>query len=294
MARKRNWDDDDRDVRRSRRWQDDDDDDPRPSSELRRRQPESYTGLIVGLAIGLGVLVLLVVGVLVILDATSEPQPPFVVLNPNVKLQQPRIEFPVQVPKEVPQPPPPMGVPGKPMVDLIPLVDPAKDALEDRRWLVKNNVLRCDDGGFVPRLEIPYQPPEEYDFIVTFSQRDLRNGISLIMPKPQGGGSFFWYLGSGDGSEYGFASNPNIAGQAPGLIQTNTAYTTTVQVRRGSVRALLHGKELINHPTNFADLTCDDWRRIRDTSLLALACDDPTVFHYVRVVEITGKGKRTR
>jgi hypothetical protein len=46
--------------------------------------------------------------------------------------------------------------------------------------------------------------------------------------------------------------------------------------------------------TDYKDLTCDDWRKIPDTTNLAVACDDPTVFHYVRVIEITGRGKRTR
>src|SRR4051812_10374092 len=81
MARDRFYDDEAPDIRRSRRRQDDDDDyDPRPSADLRRGRPESYTGLIIGLAVGVGVLVLLIIGVLVIVEATSEPQPPFVVM----------------------------------------------------------------------------------------------------------------------------------------------------------------------------------------------------------------------
>src|SRR5262245_31574123 len=307
MARRRDWGDDDRDIRRPRYRHDDDDDfDPRPDSELRRRRSDSGNGLMIGLLIGVPVLlIVLVIGIIVIVSANAEPEPPMIVFNPQVNwppnLQQPNFQIPelpqpkpIELPKVVVKPPPPKGTPGKPMINLVSYIDPAKDAVENRRWLIKNNELHCDDAHFVPRIEIPYRPPEEYDFIVTFSQPGLRNGISLIMPKPQGGGSFFWYLGASDGSEYGFASNPNIMGQQPGLTQANTAYTTTVQVRKNSVKGLLNGKELINHPTNFADLTCDDWRRIRDTSLLGLACDDPTVFHYVRVVEITGKGKRSR
>ena len=42
-------------------------------------------------------------------------------------------------------------------------------------------------GSFVPRVQFPYQPPQEYDYVVTFLQPGLRNGISLIMPNPNGG-----------------------------------------------------------------------------------------------------------
>src|SRR5262249_12669609 len=158
--------------------------------------------------------------------------------------------------------------------------DPRKDALDGRRWAVVNKALHCNDGSFVPRIEIPYQPPEEYDFIVTFSQPGLRNGISLIMPNPRGG-SFFWYLG-GNGAQYGFYANPSKGGRTKGLIEANKAYTTTVQVRRDGVRGLLNDRELVQYKTDFRDLTCDDWRRIRNSNLLAVGCDDPTVFHHVR------------
>jgi hypothetical protein len=197
-----------------------------------------------------------------------------------------------RVPGALEQPPPPPDVDGKNTVDLIPLVTLQKDVVHGR-WLVADNVLHCNDSSFVPRLQFPYRPPEEYDFVVTFSQYHLRNGISLIMPNPQGG-SFFWYLGSGDGREYGFWPKPNKGGQSRGLIKAKKAYTTVVQVRRDGVRGLLDGKELVHVRTDFRDLTCDDWRKIRDTSRLAVACDDPTVFHYVRVVEITGSGRNAR
>ena len=193
------------------------------------------------------------------------------------------------VPPLQPQPP---GVDVRRTVDLLALIDPTQDAIHGR-WVIANKNLQCPEGNSVPRIQIPYQPPAEYDFVVEFSQPALRNGISLIMPKP-GGGSFFWYLGSNGGNAYGFGSNPNKEGQALGLIQPNTRYTTTVQVRRDGVKGLINGKELMNLRTNLQDLTADNWREIRDTSLLAVACDDPTVFYTIQLVETTGNGKRTR
>src|SRR5262249_30985523 len=90
------------------------------------------------------------------------------------------------VPNAVPQPPPTTVTPGKTAVDLIPLIDPARDPIHGR-WLIVDKTLHCNDMHFVPRIQIPYQPAEEYDFIVTFSQPKPRNGVNLIMPNRQGG-----------------------------------------------------------------------------------------------------------
>jgi hypothetical protein len=185
-----------------------------------------------------------------------------------------------------------MQTPAGKTYDLIPLIDPALDR-QHGDWTVQaNGELRCDTGGFVPRIHVPYRPPQEYDFTVVFSQRDLRNGISLIMPKQ--GGQFFWYLGGGPGRDYGFASNPNKGGSYVELIKPNVKYQTTVQVRRGEVKGCLNGRVLISYKTNLGDLISDGWRDMKDKTVLAVACDDPTTFHAVQITEVTGQGTRVR
>lgn len=196
------------------------------------------------------------------------------------------------VPDAPPQPPPPPGVAGKTTIDLIPLIDPAQDTVHGK-WKVANNVLHCNDRGLVPRIQMPYQPPEEYDFTVTFSQPSLRNGISLVMPRP-GGGSFFWFVGNRQGAGFGFSLKISEGRDLPKRLEVKRCYTTTAQIRKDRIRGLVDGEVLLDHPTDFRDLTSDSWRRLRDASVLAVACDDPTVFHYVRVTEITGAGKRLR
>jgi hypothetical protein len=219
-------------------------------------------------------------------------------INPPIVKKKQKIVKPAPdpsgiVPNAIAQPAPPADVAGKTTVDLIPLIDPALDTVHGK-WTVDKNVLHCNHMHLVPRIQIPYQPPEEFDFVVTFSQPSLRNGVSLVMPNPSGG-SFFWFIGSGAGSNYGFAGTMgNYEDRLPGLIQTNTSFTTVVQVRKDSVKGSVNGKELIHRNTDFRDLTSDNWRRINDARVLAVCCDEPTVFHYVRVVEITGTGKRTR
>lgn len=274
-----------------------DDRGPRRSSQRSAgRQSNSPLILILCLAVGLPAVVIggliLVIALAVTLasrdgDHLPDPQPP-----DRPRAQAKIVDANAVIPRGVAHPVAPPDVAGKKTVDLIPLIDPARDTINGR-WVIAKNVLRCDEGAFVPRIEIPYQPPQEYDFIVEFSQPDLRNGISLIMPNPNGG-SFFWALGFGEGSEFCFHSEPDLGGKVPKLIEPKLVYTTTVQVRRDSVRALVNGKELVSVKTDYHDLTCDDWRKLRNTRFLGVACDDPTVFHFVRVVEITGAGKKAR
>jgi hypothetical protein len=180
----------------------------------------------------------------------------------------------------------------RPGVDLIPLVNPRRDVVHGR-WLVSDGALHCNDGNFVPRMQFPYLPPEEYDFVVTFAQPGLRNGIGLIMPNPHGG-SFVWYVGNESGAGYGLLNDPAHSGRIPGLITAKTIYTTKIEVRKDAVRALLDGKELVSAKTDYRNLTGSDWHRIHDPRFPAVACDDPAVFYHARIVEVTGTGKKAR
>jgi hypothetical protein len=181
---------------------------------------------------------------------------------------------------------------GKASVNLIPPAVPPQDVVRGR-WSVANKALHCTGGSFVPRIQFPYRPPAEYDFVVTFWQPKLRNGISLIMPNPNGG-AFFWFLGNEAGAGYGFHARPKKEGRQLGLIKAESVHTTVVQVRKGSVRALVDGKELLRLQTDYRDLLCDNWRRMPNTELVAVACDDPTVFYHIRIVEVSGPGIKGR
>lgn len=194
------------------------------------------------------------------------------------------------------KPPPPADVPGKTTVDLIPLVDLGLDRVQapHTAWRNSDNALYSIYTGGFPRVALPYRPPLEYDFIVTFAQPERCRGVYLILPNPNGG-SFAWYVSEGDGWRCGFSADPaGQTGQLAQQLKSNVACTTVVQVRRDGVKALVDGKVMGEHKTNFRDLFIDDRRKLPDETLLGLSCDEPTVFHYVRVVEITGQGKKAR
>ncbi len=52
-------------------------------------------------------------------------------------------------------------------MELLPLIDPAKDAIEGK-WGIVNHVLQCESGRYAC-IRIPYAMPEEYDLRVTFA-----------------------------------------------------------------------------------------------------------------------------
>ncbi|MBI5687491.1 MAG: SUMF1/EgtB/PvdO family nonheme iron enzyme [Verrucomicrobia bacterium] len=187
-------------------------------------------------------------------------------------------------------------------INLLPIIDPEKDAVQGK-WTLENGALRHEAEHEAARLQIPYQPPEEYDFRIVFAPQKARMTIWQIL---RGGGRTFQLVIGGlkpgaNARCLGFEIiNDKSAGENPsGVLLTpdleiGRHYTSLVQVRKDGVRLFLDGRFMTEWKTDYQDMTMFNSRRLRDDRLLGIADSAGSIYHRIEVREVTGKGTFTR
>ncbi|MBM4155696.1 MAG: hypothetical protein FJ221_11815 [Lentisphaerae bacterium] len=190
-------------------------------------------------------------------------------------------------------------------IDLLPLVDPAKDAVAGT-WALENGGLKGESTGGSPRVEIPYQPPAEYDFRIVFARQ---KGAGVAYQMLTGGGRPFAFCIAAQGpglpppKYLGFAKingkdvneNPTAVRLDPDL-EAGRHYTALVQVRKDRVMAFLDGRLVSEWKTDYQDMSIHNSIRLRDDRSLGLGSSPAggVVFYSAEVREVTGKGTFTR
>lgn len=187
-------------------------------------------------------------------------------------------------------------------INLLPLVDPQKDAI-DGDWKLTNDGLALERPKGIGVLKLPYVPPEEYDFEIEFTPQS--GGRNVNQHLVAAGSSFAWKLNA-----YGL--NPPIHGfdlldnklarnrseavaHNPLMLEPGRRYTSKVEVRRGSLRALVNGEEYVRWSGDFNRLSLETFWKLPNNRQLALsAYNRGVVFHRIEVREVTGKGTFTR
>lgn len=188
--------------------------------------------------------------------------------------------------------------PGR-VIDMLAIIDLSKDAHPSDKWVMDKGALQCVRGHGVPKVVLPYEPPEEYDVQFSFMQPKLRNAVGVVLAKNKE--SFAWLVGEDAGLHCVFSVNKNIKGPdnptlktVKGLISPNRKNASTVKVRNDGVKGYVNGRLVVSYKTDFKDMQTSIWHRIRETGQLAIFADDPTTFYEIKVIEITGKGKMLR
>ncbi len=209
---------------------------------------------------------------------------------------------PAPAPKPVLPPPPDKKPPAGPVVDLLKMLVAERDIVNGKWMIQPAKVLlmekRVKDTP-IPRLEIPYTPPEEYDLRVNFRHTG-NGGIYLLLSK--GGSPFAFEMGGEANTVYALRH----VKEPPGDPATTTvrkakclegarSYTALIEVRNDGIRAYLD--ELLIVYTSIGsdkDVFLGADLALRRPDILGLAGANQAVFSAIELVEIKGKGKPAR
>lgn len=182
-------------------------------------------------------------------------------------------------------------------VNLLPLINPQEDKV-DGQWQVVNGVLRSGGQG-QERIEIPYEPPDEYDFEIEFTKHDGKGFPVQILSR--GGKPFIWVLGTSGGNTYTFHYLQNAGDFSNKTtvqyrkLEKNRRYRSIVKVRRDGAKAYLNGKLVGAWETDFSDQAVKPFWSLRNHSVLGVGAGDCVIdFHVVRVVEVSAAGEALR
>jgi serine/threonine-protein kinase len=208
-------------------------------------------------------------------------------LKPGVK------PAPVPPPVAKPPPAPVQAGPWKNAVDLIAIVDPARDAVKGA-WRKQNGKL-VSEFGENSCLRIPYEPPPEYDFKTVFTRASGECCTAQFLVRD--GRSFYFEVGGYGNNFSGFAlvggkgskDNPTHGNFVP---KDGVKLTMIVQVRRDRVTALMDDKKVAEWVPSMGEISTDDNFCLDLPNLLGLGnCESNTTFETVQVREVTGKGR---
>ena len=189
-------------------------------------------------------------------------------------------------------------VPGA--INLLRFIDPAKDSVAGG-WSFREGKLWSDNTRF-GRLEIPYEPPAEYDFRIVFTRHEGSGDAQQFLTRSKK--AFVWSLGAGSGPFFaGFGAYRNIwvdqagnpwSAPLPEGLSNGRTYTSLVQVRKDGAKGFLDGR-LIKELKSFDDLSNHALMNLRSESVLGVGSYQSIVsFQKIELVEVSGKGRRTR
>jgi len=184
-----------------------------------------------------------------------------------------------------------------PKLDLLKLLEPAKDAVEGV-WLRDKDALRSPAMPFA-RIEVPYEPPDEYDLLLTV-ERSGSNSFNLGLAH---GDVQFIVVFEGAAQGGPKSGLDLIEGQPFYANETSTTercFTdgkparVLCSVRNAQVKVTVDGKTLIDWKADYERLTLyPDWR-VRRKRTLFLGSWAPVRILGAELTEISGAGKKLR
>jgi hypothetical protein len=170
-------------------------------------------------------------------------------------------------------------------VDLLKLVDPARDAVAGT-WTVRDGELISDDTG-AARISFPYETPAEYDFEIDFAVSSPIGCTAQLVS--HGETPFAWNMNAGrdphcrieDINGHAGVGNPTLTTY---YFEAGLRRISVVKVRKGSVTCLINGEVVAEHKTDYSDLSRNKGWTMPNQLLLGVGTwNGPTTFHRIGV-----------
>jgi serine/threonine protein kinase len=144
-------------------------------------------------------------------------------------------------------------------VDLLAMLDLTRDSVAGN-WTRDAEGLHSDGGHAAARIKMPYVLPNEYDFRIEFTPRGSNDIMQLLS---HDGREFALLMGAWGGMWDAFdviqgrpldREGKNLVG-GRSQIKRGERNTAVVQVRKGSIAAIINDVEIARHTTDYSDLS---------------------------------------
>ena len=180
------------------------------------------------------------------------------------------------------------------IVNLLELANPIHEVVAGR-WEFISGSLVVDDTR-AARMNFPYKPPAEYDYIVKFLTTKPGGNIAFLLSK--GKVPFAWSLNTRghlarleDIDGHSIINNPCLRRY---VIEPWKQYTAEIQVRKSGVRCLINGQVVQEeYKTDYSDLSRNVKWTMKNKRLLGIGSHSGfmNIVLEAKVREITGHGK---
>ncbi|MDB5354891.1 MAG: hypothetical protein JWN24_1344 [Phycisphaerales bacterium] len=187
------------------------------------------------------------------------------------------------------------------VVNLLSLIDPKRDAISGD-WKFVNHEL-VTDGGQWCGLRIPYEPPGEYDFRVSFTRVQGNGAVAQLISRSSRG--FAWIMGwkgntlcgldmiGGQGADGDLNPTRDIR---QSVLTNGRLHVSLVQIRKDSITTFLDGTLVTKFKTDYSNMggIRDRWGPFATTTpAIGLGSEhSQVVFHSAELTPVSGTGRR--
>lgn len=178
-------------------------------------------------------------------------------------------------------------------INLGELIDPAKDTIAGK-WSADGGMITCAAGNS-SRLGIPYLPPTEYNFRMTFERSAP---AAVFVTFPFGNRQVTWLCSCWDSVTSGFEmiggkdarANPTMRKLSE--VNKPGPHVVEIRVRSDHIAAFVDGSLEVRYMTDGSDLSSDALTGPYSLSIAVGNAPTPTMFSQLELFEVCGKGRQ--